>query len=163
MKRIYKNKLLIHAILIFGTYWAVAFVSPNPYVSSAMSLLSLMAGFLMFGRYVSTSYDILINGERSEVGSHYAILGATTVAAGLIYSGMFSLMWIYFQQPPHWTGTAVSSFGRGMIALGLWLMAISPDSLSHGAKFPNGFWRATLVVMAIIIAFVAGTHFADLQ
>ena len=163
MASVFTNRLLLNGTILFAIYVAMGITVPNPYVSSAMSLLSLMAGVAMFSRYAETSYDILFRGERSEGGGHLAVLGASIQSAGVIYTGLFSLLWIYMGQPPEWAGTALSGFGRGLVAVGFWMMTVSPDDPSgtHG-KYPSGFWRIVFVACAIVVAFVAGTHFSNL-
>ena len=165
MTNVLHNRLLIASLSTVFIYIMVGVFTPNPYMSSAMSLLSLLAGAMMFIRYVEFAYKILILGLRSEEnsGSHYAVLGATLLSGGAIYGGMFGLIWVWFGQPQEWTGTAVSSFGRFMMAIGFWLMFISPDAADASSRLPSNFWRAVLTVLAIVIAFVAGTHFANLQ
>jgi hypothetical protein len=160
--KILDNRLLLNGLLLFAFYWLVAPLVPKPYVSSAMSLLSLSAGTLMFSRYAEQTWQILWHRERSEAGSHYAILGASLVSLGVVYSGIYSLLWIYFGQPDDWTASATSSFGRGLVAVGFFLMAISPDTDNVGAGYPIGFWRSLGVLLAIILAFIAGTHFAQM-
>lgn len=165
MPNILRNRLLVSIVLTVLAYLAIASITPEPYVSSAMSLLFFMGGSFMFLRYVETAYRIVVTGLRSEAetGSHFAILGATLLSGGAMYSGLFGLIWVYFGQPSGWTATAVSSFGRGMMAAGFWLMFISPDAVDADSRFPMNFWRSVMVVFAIVIAFVAGTHFAGIQ
>lgn len=162
MTKLFQNRLLMNGFILLVIYAMMGVVIPNPYVSSAMSLLSMMAGGAMFFRYAETSYQILFHGERSEGGGHLAILGASIQSAGVVYSGLFSLLWIYFGQPPEWAGTAVSSFGRGMIAVGFWMMTVSVDDPAVPSKYPSGFWRMVLIACAIVVAFVAGTHFSNI-
>ncbi len=162
MTRFFPNPLLRNGIVLLLLYVMMGVTVPNPYVSSAMSLLSLMAGVAMFSRYAETSYEILFKGERSSGGGHLAVLGASIQSAGVIYSGLFSLIWIYYGQPPEWTGTAVSSFGRGLVAVGFWMMTVSVDDPTVPSKYPSGFWRMVFIACAIVVAFVAGTHFSNL-
>lgn len=163
MTKLFQNRLLLNGIILLSIYLVMGFTVPNPYVSSAMSLLSLMAGGAMFFRYAEASHDILFRGMRSEGGGHLAVLGASVLSAGVIYSGLFSLTWIYFGMPHAWTGTAYSSFGRGMIAVGFWMMTVSADDPAAPSKYPTGFWRMVLIACSIVVAFIAGTHFSDMR
>lgn len=162
MTKFFQNRLLMNGVILLTIYLAMGITVPNPYVSSAMSLLSMMAGGAMFFRYAETSYEILFRGMRSSGGGHLAVLGASIQSAGVIYSGLFTLIWIYFDQPTEWTGTAYSSFGRALIAVGFWMMTVSADDPAVPSRYPSGFWRMLLIACAIVVAFVAGTHFSDM-
>jgi len=164
MKTETTNWLLIRAIGILVAYCIIGFLTPKPYVSSIIGMGALMVGGMMFVRYVETCYEIVVKQLRSkEGGGHIAILGAGSVGFGLVYSGMFRVIWSYFGSPPEWTGTALSSFGLFMMVLGSYLIARAPDAVQVRSRFPSGFWQKTGVLMLIILAFVAGTHFASFQ
>lgn len=161
MKKIISNRLLSYCILFLVLYWTFAPIIPKPFVSNAMSLLSIGASILLFSRYAETCYHIIFHQERSEEGSHYAVLGATLAALGVLYSGFFSLLWVYFGQQNEWSASAFSSFGRGLVAIGFFSMAVSYDTVKVNGSYPKGFWRAVLTMFAIVLAFVAGTHFSS--
>lgn len=158
--KILENRLLVAAVASLAFYWIVGPLIPKPFVANTMSLLSIGAGILLFSRYAETSYHILFRQERSEEGSHYAVLGATLAAMGIAYSGLFSLIWVYFGEPVTWSSTAMSSFGRGLVAVGFFAMAVSFDTVKVNGSYPKGFWRAICTMFAIVLAFVAGTHFS---
>lgn len=162
MKALFKNRLLLISLVLIAAYWTIAPLIERPAVRNTMSLLSLISGGLMFHRYAYMAYCVLILQDRNDKGAHYAVLGAAISSVGVIWAGLFSILWIYFKQPPEWTATATSSFGSGLIAVGFWLMTISPDSPKIGFGYPIGFARIVLAVFALVLAFVAGTHFASI-
>lgn len=161
MKTETMNWLFIRAIGIFVAYAIVGYFTPKPYISSAIGMFALLVGGLMFFRYIETVYNILIKRDRGEHGGHVAILGAASVGFGMVYSGMYRIIWSYFGSRVEWTGTALSSFGLFMIVLGSYLIARAPEGITAASRFPSGFWQKTMVLMLIILAFVAGTHFAS--
>ena len=154
------NRLLITLVIIYVAYVGIGWFTPRPYISSVVGILSLMAGTFMFARYAGKAWDILWKQERGKYGAHNAILGATELALGMCYSGMYRLIWNYYGSPETWSGTWFSSLGLFLVAKGAYRMAISPTDDINPHNFPDGFWNVVLWVFAIIIAFIAGTHFA---
>ncbi|MGA1801500.1 hypothetical protein [Rhizobium sp. HT1-10] len=157
------NWLLLRSVGIFCSYCIIGFFTPKPYVSSIIGMGALMVGGMMFVRYIETCYEIIVKQRRGKMGGHIAILGAGAVGFGLVFSGMFRIIWSYYGSPSEWAGTAISSFGLFMIVLGSYLIARAPDAVQVRSRFPSGFWQKTGVLMLIILAFVAGTHFASFQ
>lgn len=158
------NWLLVKAIAILVSYCIVGYFTPKPYISSVTGMFAIMIGGMMFFRYIETAYEILVKQRRGESGGgHIAILGATAVGFGLVYSGLFRIIWNYFESPLDWAGTSTSTFGLFMIVLGSLLIARAPEAVSGPSKFPTGFWRNTIILMGFIVAFVAGMHFSNFQ
>jgi hypothetical protein len=116
----------------------------------------------MLFRFAPKAYDVLFKAERGEYGAHSSILGAAEIASGIVYSGMYRLLWIYFGQPTAWTGTALSSLGLFMIAKGSYRLAISPDDLDTFHQFYDRFWLVILWLFSLVIVFIAGAHFSSL-
>lgn len=158
------NHLLWGSLALVALYWVLGAVAPNPYVFTGASLLMVLTSGVVLWRYGPTTWDILWNQRRSLAtnggGSHYAIYGTTLVALGAFYSGMFGLLWSWYGTPDNWTGTAISGFGRALMAAGFVLNYISPDASKGVSKLPSLFWLATFSFVGIVIAFVAGAHFA---
>lgn len=157
------NWLLFRAIAVLISYCAVGSFSPKPYFSSVIGMFAIMMGGMMFVRYMRASYEILVNERRGEFGGHIAVLGAASIGFGLVFSGLFRILWGYYGSPPEWTGTSISSFGLFMIVLGSYLIAKAPEAAQVRHKFPTALWQNAIIIMAIIAAFVAGTHFSDFQ
>lgn len=153
------NWLLITLVTIYVSYVLIGHYTPRPYISSVVGIMSLIAGLFMFGRYARTAWDILWNRERGSYGAHNAVLGAAELSLGMVYSGMYRLVWNYFEQPDTWTGTWYSSIGLFMIAKGAYRMALSPTDDLPTHKFPEGFWTVALWLFGLMIAYVAGATF----
>jgi hypothetical protein len=159
IERIRGNRLLLTLAAVYAAYALFAYLTPRPYMSSAVGIMALLAGAAMFFRYAGKAWDILWRQERGQYGAHNAVLGATEFSLGIIYSGIFRLLWNYFDQPDSWTGTGLSALGLFMIAKGVWRMAISPTEDALVTRFPDGFWVFVIWVFGWIVAFVVGTHF----
>lgn len=159
MIKIRHNWLLLQVALIYAGYALIGALTPRPYMASAVSILGLMAGIILFARYAGKAYDILFRMERGEYGGHNSILGAAEMSLGVVYSGMFRLLWVYFGQPDNWTATALSSLGLFMTAKGAYRLAISPSEVDEPSHFPDWFWHRLLWIFGLIIAFICGAHF----
>jgi hypothetical protein len=164
VKRLQRKPLLLASIIFVALYWSVGAFAANPYVSSAASLALLLAGVLTLASYAKTTYRILFLDLRShEVGgegSHLAIYGATLLAAGAVYDGLFWLLWVYFGQPPDWTGTATSSFGRAVMVVGFWLLYVGPEPPNTSTRSYSIMWIFTLVSVAVLVGIIAGMNMA---
>jgi len=155
----------VASVFATAAFWLLGAVLPKPMLSSAASLLILLCGGFVLFRYAPAAYQILFEGRRSErpgeEGSHYAIYGITLLAAGAVYQGLFGLFWIYMEQPQEILGGALSSAGRAMMALGFWLMFISPAESGPKPRLPNTIWLVVLIFLAIVLAFFLGTQIGD--
>lgn len=145
-------------------YWVAGAITPNPYISSAASLMLLMTSAGMFVRYAPAAFDVVINGLRDTgdggENSHIALYGATLVAAGSCYVGLFGFLWVMADQPDNWLGTPFSGYGRAVSACGFALMALSPDKTPAGVRLPNIFLIILLILAVAVGSFFAGTKAA---
>lgn len=157
-----ENKLLTSAVLLVAAYWLSGLIVPGPYISSAMSGALLVFGTLAFMRYGREAYDVLFNGLRSERGdgSHIAVLGMALIAGGSVYVGGFGLLWVVFDSPDGWLGTAVSSFGRAMIATGFALMYLSPDIGQPQGRTPPYLWFLIVLTAVALLSYTVGIYVA---
>lgn len=157
-----RNYLLWAAVALVIVYWLVAPLVPRPFVRNMVSILSLVATVLLIYKFSSAAWGVLVRQDRDESGAHYAILGAVTSSIGVAWTGLFSMIWIYFGQPMAWSATATSSFGFALIAVGKWLMWVSPDSVRADVNYPIGFWRLVLAAFSLVLAYLAGAYFSNL-
>lgn len=156
------NWLLWQILGVYAVFLVAGdFVIPKPFMSSGTAIMALIAGALMAMRYAGTAAEILLSGRRGEYGAHNAVLGAAEFAFGLVYSGIYRLAFVYFNQPHSWLSSVWGAVGLFMIAKGCFRLAISPDDVTPGHRFPEGFKMIALWVFGLVIAFVAGTHFAS--
>lgn len=158
MIKLKDNWLLYQIVIVYAIFISIGMFLPKPYVSSATAIAALAAGLLMAARYAETTIDIVMKGRRGVYGAHNAVLGAAELGAGIVYSGLYRLIWIYMDRPQGWSATVWSSIGLFMIAKGAYRMAISPDDVKPSQRFPEGFKMIALWVFGLVIAFVAGTH-----
>jgi len=166
VSRINSNPLLLWSVLTFIVYWVAGAVVPDPYLSSAMSLLLLIFGGVTFLRFAPDAWQILIHRRRNEAaqdgdGSHLAAYGVTLLSAGSCYVGLFGLLWVYFGQPGDWLGTVYSGFGRGMMGAGFGLLFFSPDVSQRGLRLPSGLLLLGIVSVAMTVVFLLGVHFGQ--
>lgn len=153
------NQLVFWTLVANAIYWLAGAVTPNSYVSSAASLMLLISSSGMLFRYLPHAVDVVVNGRRDAgeggQGSHLALYGATLIAAGSSYVGLFGFLWIIADQPESWLGTPASGYGRAVAAAGFAMMALSPDTTPSGVKLPS-----LLLIVALIIAVAIGSFFA---
>lgn len=159
MARLKGDQLVFWTLVANAIYWLAGAITPDPYASSAASLLLLLSSAGMFFRYAPHAFDVVINGRRDAgdggQGSHIALYGATLLAAGSCYIGLFGFLWVLADQPTSWLGTPRSGYGRAVMSAGFAMMALSPDTTPTGIKLPN-----LLMIMLLLIAVAAGSFFA---
>lgn len=153
------NQLLLTIMAVYAVYVFIGYMTPRPYISSIVGILSLGAGVFMFSRYARAAWDVLWNRERAPYGAHDAVLGAAELALGMVYSGLFRLSWNYFGQPDTWSGTWYSSLGLFMIAKGAYRIALSPEDELPTSRLPRNVLTALFFGFALIVAYVAGATF----
>lgn len=155
--KILENRLLVGIIGALVLYWGPGQFLPGSFVSMVASIGLLIFGGMAFAQYFHPAYQIVFQGRRdvSEEGSHYWVLGTFIVSAGIIYSGAWGVMWIAMHQPPQWSGTLVSSFGRALIAAGMAMQWWAPKAGTAGIQIKTGLW----IWVAIILAFIGGMVF----
>lgn len=153
------NWLLLSMVIVYTVYGVVGSFTPCPYMSSVVGIMALMAGLFMFIRYAGAAWRVLWNHERGENGAHQAILGATELGFGMVYSGMFRLVWNYFDQPDSWVGTWFASLGLFIIAKGAYRVALSPSDNILTHRFPEGFWTIVMWLFGLMLAYIAGATF----
>lgn len=161
MQHIRGNWLLITLAVVYTAYVVVGTFTPRPYMSSIVGIMATLAGVFMFFRYAGKAWDVIWKQERGQYGAHDAVLGATEVALGIVYSGMYRLVWNYYDQPDAWAATWFSSLGLFMIAKGAYRMAISPSEDLVPQRFPEGFWTVVMWLFGLMIAYIAGATFGN--
>jgi len=157
--RLKGNQLVFWTLMANALYWLAGAVTPNPYVSSAASLALLLSSAWMFLRYAPHAADVVVNGRRDtgEGGesSHISLYGATLIAGGSCFIGLFGFLWILADQPQSWLGTTVSGYGRAVCSVGFAMMALSPDRTPSGVKMPS-----IIMIVGLIVAVAVGSFFA---
>lgn len=156
------NNLLVISALSVLIYCVAGLILPDPYLSSASSFALMAFGAITLLRYAPVAYDIVINGRRladdGKEGSHLAVFGTALLAAGAVYVGIFGFVWVLYGQPVSWTGTAVSGFGRALMAAGFWLMYASPEVVKRDMRVPGLTWLAAIVTASMLTGIFLGSQ-----
>jgi hypothetical protein len=160
MQHLRGNWLLFRILLVYAAYATVGSLVPRPYIFNAVAILAAIGGTVLFARYSREAWRILWDQERGKYGAHHAVLGAAEVGLGLMYMGLFRLVWNYFGQPEAWQTTWFSSLGLFMVAKGTFRQGTSPGDDALVAGLPYRFWNWLLWSVCIMLAFLAGTHFS---
>jgi hypothetical protein len=159
MKNLFRNQMLLQVIAVYSIYIIVGYFVERPYVAVGTSILGLIVGIIFAFRYTVPAYRVLILQERGEYGGHNSILGATEMAYGMVYCGVFKLLWIHFNHPESWTSTMASSLGLFMLVKGAFRLVISPKEAIDTHPFHYRYISITMWVIGIIVAFIAGSYF----
>lgn len=165
MKKLFDNGLLVWSIAFIVAYWTIGSFVPGVYVSGAMSLLMLSAGAITLARYGPPAWKVVVHRERNTLadGAHLAAYGVALIAAGSVYTGLFSLAWLSQGTPESWTSTVYSSFGRGLMASGYFMLWLSPDISKNGFKLPSRWWLFVLIASVTVVVFLLGYLFGVQQ
>lgn len=163
MAKITSNRLLLISVFALLVYWGTSSILPNPYLTIANNALLFTASGFGLWRYREKTFDILLRGERvpegeKGYGGYLAVYGIFLVFMGSFYGALYSSVWIYMGQPPHWLGTSYAQFGRFLTVCGFVCMASSPDITREGFVLPERLWAVAIVLVALFSAgFYLGT------
>lgn len=156
------NHILTGTLAAVAIYWFAGFFVPDPYISSTASFALLTFGTIVLLRYAPVAWQVVFHGRRlyddGKDGSHLAVLGTTLLAAGSVYVGVFSLLWVIAGQPDYWLGTPTSGFGRAMMAGGFWLMYASPDVVRRDMRVPGLAWLTVIVLASVLTGIFLGSQ-----
>ncbi|PWE56742.1 hypothetical protein DEM27_10285 [Metarhizobium album] len=161
------NRLLLGTLVAIALYWLAGLVTPNPYLSSAMSLTLLVSGSITAFVYAPQTYRVVFQQQRDTVDdfgsySHLGVYGIMLLALGSCYVGLYGFLWVVLGQPDSWLGTATSGFGRAMMTAGFAMMTFSPIATRRVERMPNLVWLVICGSLALFLAFLAGTRMPTL-
>lgn len=161
MVKLKGNWLLWSSAVALSLYWLAASVLPGAFLSAVGSLALLAFGGVSFVLYSETAFRVVVIGDRSEAddGSHLAVYGTWLLGAGAVWGGLFVLAWLWYGQPSEWTGTATSSFGRHLMALGFLMMFIAPQTSNQGIMVKRSAWFVIAVILALCAGVWIGSQF----
>lgn len=161
MFKVKTNPLLMWSIGVIVGYWAFGLLLPGPWLSAVVSACLLVIGATVMGTSVQAAAKVIREGE---VGpGELAVIGVFVLASGSFYSGGFGVLWSLANNPPSWTGTVYSSFGRAMMVVGFSLVFLSPDATREGIRAPRWYVLAIAIVTVAAIAFFLGAQFGEEQ
>lgn len=153
-----KDRPALIIALLLAAYWLIFPLFPNPRGSNAIGVGAVCAGIFLTWQYVETFLAILFKRERRP--GWVAILCVTGIGIGMTVSGIWRLVFNRYEQPTEWIGTATSSFGLAIMMAAAFGLGLSHTLTKVEGSYPGGFWRAVLVALAIVVAFVAGQQFS---
>lgn len=164
MKKLLGNQLLFGTIVAFMVYWTLGAILPNPIISTTVSFLLLLGGGFASWKYVPPAFEIVaLNRRVDEVQNerdYYPVYGSALLAIGSVYSGLFGLVWASTWMmtgiQPDWSGTALSSFGRALMAGGFLFLFLGPSESKQGIRLPNLAWLLVVVFLCMAASFVVG-------
>lgn len=155
-----KNPLLSLTLLALATYWTIGWYIPGVVLSSSMSVFSILIGAAVTWRYRRGFYSVLFQGARSERedGAHLAALGIPSIAASIVWGGVFTLCWNIAGQPDHWLATPMSNFSRVLLIAGCVALYLTPDVERERLSLPGVMWLAAILITAVFTAFILGAY-----
>lgn len=153
-----KDRPALIIALLIATYWIVFPLAPKPKGSDAIAVGAVCAGIFLAWQYIETFLAILFKRERRP--GWVAILCVTGFGIGMVVSGTYRLVWNRHDQPVEWIGTATSTFGLAILMASAFGLGLSHTLTKVEGSYPGGFWRAVLVALAIVVAFVTGQQFS---
>ena len=158
MPGVKNNPLLAITLLGLLGYWSIAWFIPGFILSSAMSVFSILIGAAILVRYSAGAVQVLFFGARSENGdgAHLAALGIPSIAASIVWGGLFVLAWNIAGQPESWLATPVSNFSRVMLIAGCVALYLTPDVDRRHLSLPGVVWLVALLITAAVVAFLLG-------
>lgn len=157
------NKLLSLTMVGLAIYWTLGWYVPGLWMSTTLSIFSLLVGFAIMIKYVRGLYRVLVKGDRSEEGdgAHLAALGIPAIGASIIFGAMFTLSWNLAGQPGEWLGTPASNFSRLLLVGGCVAFYFTPDVQKQRLSLPSVVWLLVIMTTAVLSAFVLGAYVGD--
>lgn len=157
------NWLFFRVLAIYTVYAIIGCLVERPIMFNLVAMAATVGGIILFGKYAKEAWRILWKKERGSYGAHHAVLGAAEVGLGLMYMGMFRLVWNYFDQPLTWQATWFSSLGLFMVAKGVIRQGTSTGEDAIVIGLPRRFWTWLVLAVCLIAAFFAGTTFGPID
>lgn len=149
------NRLLWTLSVFAAAYWITGVFVPGAQLTALASILLLFGGLITLSQYAPVAWRIVFlklrNGEIPHgYGAHLAVLGTTLLAAGAVWSGFATALWVYNGSPPAWLDTPYMGFGRYMMAGGFVLAHVSPSMTREGILVTRG-WALWLAAITILV------------
>lgn len=155
--KIFVDRPWLAIILMNAIYWSFFPLLPKPAGSNMVAILAVCAGIFLLLQYVGSFVEILFRAERRK--GWQAILFVSVLAIGIIIMGMTTLAFNKLGQPKEWISSVILSYGRAIVAVSCFGLGLSHEWARLENGNAKGVWRAFLIIAAIILAFLAGSHF----
>ena len=156
MVKIKGNWLLLQIVVVYTAFWILGSMVERPFLSNLISILATIAGIGLAWRYLPQSYRIVFQMVRGENGAHHAIVGVAEFALGLIWQGIYRLVWHSSGRPEEWAGTAFASFGLFLVVKGVIRLVVSPSTIGEDVRLPEGTINFLAILVAVILGVVIG-------
>lgn len=150
------HRLLSWALSLFVAYFAVGFLVDPLWYSVVISAFLLVGGVFVAARSVPEAIDLI---RKDEVGpGELAVIALALISTGAVWSGAFNMIYAWYDRPEHWIGS-VSSFGRAMIAVGFYVLFLSPDATDQGIRWPKWYLLLAAAIVIAVVSFLIGFTF----
>lgn len=147
------NRLLSWGMGLFCLYWVTGYTFESLWYSVLISACLLVGSIMVAGRAVPDAISIV---KQDQIGpGELAVIALALLSIGGIWSGVFNITYSYYGRPHEWIGP-VSSFGRAMIAVALFVLFLSPDATRQGIKWPHWYILLGAAVFIATLAFLLG-------
>lgn len=155
-----KNRILALTLLGFTLYWSLGWYIPSVILSSSMAVFSVLIGAAILVKYAAVFWAVVVRGVRSDQGdgAHLAAIGVPSIAASIVYGGLYVLAWNAAGQPETWLCTPAANFSRLLLIGGCVALYLTPDVQRDRLSLPAVMWLAAILLTAVFTAFVLGAY-----
>ncbi len=144
------NWLLFQIVGTYAAFWIIATFADKPWLANMVSGLAIIAGVFLCLRYVPKSLSIILCKERGAFGAHNAVLGAAEIGIGLLWGGMYRILYYnVFEHPAAWVASGWAIFS-------LFRMAWSPTVIGEDYKLPDNSLQVFSFIIGAAIGAVLG-------
>lgn len=157
------NAMAAWAIGLTVAYWVFGVLATylpdgGPWWSAVVSAWTLITGILLATVAFPRSLSVI---RRGVVGpGEIAVIGISLMVCGMIWTGLFSIIYYLAGRPDSWVGP-VSSFGRGSASMGMLLLFLAPEATREGLRSPRPIVIMIALLLTAVVAFGLGLTFAD--
>lgn len=147
------NRLLSWAMGITAAYWSIGFLANPLWYSVVISACLFVGGVMVFARVVPEAISIV---RKDEIGSgELSVIALALISTGAVWSGGFNILYAHCGRPEEWIGP-ISSAGRAMIAVGFFVLFLSPDTTRGRIAWPRWYVLLSFGIMIATVAFILG-------
>lgn len=154
IKTIFKNRLMVSAIIGVLSYFALYLIFPVFWVNVAWSAAVMVFGFLVAVTWFGDALYVLKKGIPH--GEQLAVIGVFLIGLGASYGGFYGVAWNVLGRPEHWAQWPFVSIGRGTTSVGLLLLLISPGATKEGLSLPPKWAIVGTALGLVLIGYVLG-------
>lgn len=147
------NRLLSWLAGFFCAYWAAGFIAEPLLFSAVISACVFVGGIMVAVRAVPDAFHIV---RRDQLGpGELAVIAVALLSTGAVWSGAGNVLYAYNDRPPEWIGP-LFSFGRAAMAMGFFVLFLSPETTRQGIKWPRWYILLTASILILVIGILIG-------